>query len=214
MRPTHVLFNGGVFKAEMFRQRLLKMVGGWFDGQAAPRGLEGNPDLDLAVARGAAYYGTAKHGQGIRIRGGTARSYYVGIETAGLAIPSAARPLRALCVVPFGMEEGSALDVPGDEIGLVVGEPASFRLFSSAVRKQDKPGELINEWTVDEISETDSLEATLPPADDLEDQHVPVRFHSRITELGVFELWCESTISNHRWKLEFSVREDAEGRST
>jgi hypothetical protein len=210
IRPTHILFNGGVFKADMLRERLLQVTDDWFGAKAAPKSLEGNRDLDLAVARGAACYGLAKQGHGIRIRGGAARSYYVGIETAGLAIPGAVRPLRALCVVPFGMEEGTELDVPGGEIGVVVGEQASFRFFSSAIRKQDKPGDLIGAWSEEEISETDSLEATLPPADDLEDAYVPVRFHSHITELGVFELWCVSTISEHRWKLEFSVREDAD----
>ena len=114
IRPTHILFNGGVFKADMLRERLLEVVGSWFGAKAAPRALEGNRDLDLAVARGAAYYGLAKQGRGVRIRGGAARSYYVGIETAGLAIPGAVRPLRALCVVPFGMEEGTELDVPGE----------------------------------------------------------------------------------------------------
>jgi hypothetical protein len=208
IRPTHILFNGGVFKAEALRARLLEVVGSWFGAKAAPRALEGNRDLDLAVSRGAAYYALAKQGGGVRIRGGAARAYYVGIETAGLAIPGAVRPLEALCVVPIGMEEGTELDVPGSEIGVVVGEQAFFRFFSSPVRKQDRPGDLISSWTEEEISETDSLEATLPPAEDLEGQYVPVRFHSRITELGVFELWCESTISNHRWKLEFSVRDD------
>ncbi len=208
-RPTHVLFNGGVFKADLLRERLLGVVDRWFPA-ANVDGLEGNRDLDLAVARGAAYYGLAKQGRGIRIRGGTARSYYVGIETAGLAIPGAVRPLRALCVVPFGMEEGTEADVPGGEIGLVVGEQAFFRFFSSAIRKQDQPGDLVSSWSEQEIEETDSLEATLPPVEDLEDEYVPVRFHSRITELGVFELWCVSTNSDHRWKLEFSVREDAE----
>ncbi len=209
-RPTHVLFNGGVFKSDSLRQRLLDVLGSWYAGGSAPRSLEGNHDLDLAVARGAAWYALAKQGRGVRIRGGTARSYYVGIETAGLAIPGAARPLRALCVVPMGMEEGTEADVPGGEIGLVVGEQGVFRFFSSAVRKQDKPGDLVASWTEDELSETDSLEATLPAAQETADGYVPVKFHSRITELGLFELWCVSTISDERWKLEFSVREDAE----
>jgi hypothetical protein len=134
----------------------------------------------------------------------------VGIETAGLAIPGAARPLRALCVVPMGMEEGTETDVPGNEIGLVVGEQGVFRFFSSAVRKQDQPGDLLASWTEEELSETDSLEATLPAAQETSDGYVPVKFHSRITELGLFELWCVSTISDERWKLEFSVREDAD----
>jgi hypothetical protein len=207
IRPTHVLFNGGVFKADLLRKRLLDVAGSWFGAKSGPKGLAGNGDLDLAVARGAAYYGLAKQGRGVRIRGGAPRSYYVGIETAGLAVPGAVRPLRALCVVPFGMEEGTELEVPGAEIGIVVGEQASFRFFSSAVRKHDKPGDLVSSWSEDEISETDSLEATLPPAEDLEDSYVPVRFNSRITELGIFQLWCVSMVSDHRWKLEFSVRD-------
>ena len=207
VRPTHLLFNGGVFKAAALRERLMQVLAGWFAGEP-PQGLAGNRDLDFAVARGAAYYGFAKHGKGVRIRGGTARSYYVGIESAGLAIPGAARPLRALCVVPFGMEEGTEADVPGDEIGLVVGEPAHFRFFSSAVRKDDRPGTLLPSWSEEELAETDALAATLPPGEGTDEGYAPVRFHSKITELGMFELWCHSTVGDHRWKLEFSVRDD------
>ncbi len=224
VRPTHLLFNGGVFKAAAFRQRLSETIGSWFGGRgggaspsAGPQVLAGNDDLDFAVARGAAYYGFTKRGKGLRIRGGTARSYYVGIETAGLAIPGAPRPLRALCVVPFGMEEGTQADVPSGEIGLVVGEPATFRFFSAA-RKQDKPGDLVDRWAEGELEETDSLEANLPKPKDVDEDYVPVRFQSRINELGVFELWCVSTATpageksaaDQRWKLEFSVRRDAE----
>ena len=234
VRPTHLLFNGGVFKAAAFRQRLSETIGSWFAGSAGdgassgggaagPQVLEGNDDLDFAVARGAAYYGFTKQGKGVRIRGGTARSYYVGIETAGLAIPGAPRPLRALCVVPFGMEEGTQVDVPSDEIGLVVGEPATFRFFSAPARKHDKPGDLIDRWADGELEETDSLEANLPKPEAVDEDYVPVRFQSKINELGVFELWCVSTAGNgpaggggageaaeQRWKLEFSVRQDAE----
>jgi len=216
VRPTHVLFNGGVFKADVLRRRLLEVLGEWFVGEpragaAAPQMLEGRHDLDHAVARGAAYYGWAKQHGGLRIRGGTARAYYVGIETAGLAVPGAPRPLRALCVVPNGMEEGTETDVPSDEIGLIVGEPAQFRFFSSSTRKADRPGELLSSFSPDELEETDSLETTLPPVEGADEDYVPVRFRSRITELGVLELWCVGTKNNGRWKLEFSVREDAEG---
>jgi hypothetical protein len=208
-RPTQVLFNGGVFKAEVFRKRLLEVLGDWF-GDAPPVALEGTHDLDFAVAKGAAYYAWSKRRGGVRIRGGTARAYYVGIESAGLAVPGAPRPLRALCVVPMGMEEGTELDVPSAEIGLVVGQPAVFRFFSSTVRKQDQPGDVLRSWSDDELVETDSMETTLQADEEGEEQYVPVRFHSRITELGVFELWCQHTRSEKRWKLEFSVREDAE----
>jgi molecular chaperone DnaK (HSP70) len=209
VRPTHVLFNGGVFKADVLQQRLLDVLGQWFGGQAGPKLLEGHHDLDHAVARGAAYYGWTKQAGGMRIRGGTAQAYYVGIETAGLAVPGAPRPLRALCVVPMGMEEGTESDVPSAEIGLVVGEPAHFRFFSSSVRKADRPGDLLSTWTADELSETDSLEALLPADESVDEPYVPVRFQVRLTELGVLELWCVSTASDKRWKLEFSVREDA-----
>jgi hypothetical protein len=210
VRPTHVLFNGGVFKATALRERLLRVLAEWFPGHEAPKMLEGVHDLDHAVGLGAAYYGRIKHTGGMRIRGGAARSYYVGIETAGLAVPGAPRPLRALCVVPMGMEEGTEADVPSDEIGLVVGEPAQFRFFSSSIRRQDQPGDLIAQWSEDELEETDSLEALLPAVEGIDEPYVPVRFRSRLTELGMLELWCVSTKSDHRWKLEFSVREDAE----
>lgn len=209
VQPTHLLFNGGVFKANMFRAKLTETLASWAGG-TPPKPLEGEHDLDHAVARGAAYYGWAKQRGGVRIRGGTARSYYVGIETSGLAIPGMPRPLRALCVVPFGMEEGTAVDVPSNEIGLVVGEAATFRFFSSPVRKLDRPGELLSHWSEEELAETDSLEALLPKDDAIDEPYVPVQFHTQITELGVLELWCASTQTPSRWKLEFSVRKDAD----
>jgi molecular chaperone DnaK (HSP70) len=208
VRPTHVLFNGGVFKAGVLRQRLLDVVREWFPDPATAQPLDANEDLDHAVARGAAYYGWAKQRGGLRIRGGTARSYYVGIETSGLAIPGAPRPLRALCVVPFGMEEGTELDVPSSEIGLVHGEPVQFRFFSSAVRKQDRVGTALDAWDDEELVETNPLEATLPIDEAIDEACVPVRFRSRITELGLFELWCVGSRTSGRWKLEFSVREE------
>ncbi len=207
VRPTHLLLNGGAFKAKVLAGRLVDVLAEWAGGQA-PQALEGERDLDNAVARGAAYYGWAKESGGVRIRGGTARAYYVGIETSGLAIPGAPRPLRALCVAPLGMEEGDQADVPSGEIGLVVGEPAHFRFFSSPVRKQDSVGDVLTSWSDDELSETDSLEATLDADESVEEPYVPVKFQSQVTELGVFELWCVSTKSDNRWKLEFNAREE------
>ncbi len=208
--PHHVLFNGGVFKAVGFQQRLLEVMTDWSQQSGSEIKVErltGGSDLDFAVAKGACYYGWSKHSGGMRIRGGVANSYYVGIETAGLAIPGAPRPLKALCVVPFGMEEGTQVKVPSSEIGLVVGQPVRFRFFSSKVRKQDQPGTLLDYWSDDELVETDSLTATLT-VDGSADSYVPVKFDSRITELGIFELWCVGANQPGRWKLEFRVRED------
>lgn len=208
--PTHVLFNGGVLKADALRSRLLEVMRQWSAGTRQTDPLEGVHDLDHAVSRGAAYYGWAKDQGGVRIRGGVARSYYVGIETAGLAIPGAPRPLRALCVLPFGMEEGTECDVPSGEVGLVLGEPVHFRFFSSAIRKNDRPGDVLSAWEEGELIETVPLEATLPADADVEDTYVPVTFQSRVTELGMLELWCVATNTPARWKLEFSVREETE----
>ncbi len=212
-RPSHVLFNGGVLKSELLRRRLLEVLGSWYD--AAPRPLAGEPDLDHAVARGAAYYGASKLRGGIRIRGGVARSYYLGIETAGLAVPGAPRPLKALCVVPQGMEEGTDTEVPGGGVGLVVGETAAFRFFSSTVRDGDRPGQLLARWRPDELFETDPLEARLTSSAEGAGAGtiVPVSFRSRITELGVFELWCTSAETGEEWKMEFSVREEGSARA-
>ena len=106
------------------------------------------------------------------------------------------------------MEEGTETDVPAQGVGLVVGEPAQFRFFSSAVRKEDQPGQLLTRWSTDELLETAPLEATLPAEDGEPGYYVPVNFHSKITELGMFELWCVRDNSEQQWKLEFSVRED------
>jgi molecular chaperone DnaK (HSP70) len=203
--PTEILFNGGVFKATPLRQRLLDVLNEW--GKDPVKELHGN-DLDLAVARGAAYYGLVRRGRGVRIRGGTARTYYVGIETSLPAVPGAAPPLKALCVVPFGMEEGTETDVPGQEFGLVVGEPAEFRFLSSTVRKHDPVGTLIEDFE-GEIEESNPL-ATALEEGGKKGRTVPVRLHSKVTEIGTLELWCWSRDGKEKWKLEFNVRERPE----
>ncbi len=205
MKLTHLLFNGGVFNSDSFRNRMLEALASWSEDQKAPIVLGGVEDLDQAVACGAAYYAWTTQRGGIRIRGGTARSYYVGIETSGPSIPGMARPLQALCVVPQGMEEGTQTDVKSREVGLKVGQRGRFRFFSSTTRKQDEAGTYLRNWDETELEETSPLEVELSASEG--EQVVPVRFQSRITELGVFELWCKSTRNDQSWKLELNVRE-------
>ena len=159
--PTAVLFNGGVFKAEPLRQRVARVLNHWAKswGGGDVKVLPGG-DLDRAVARGAAYYGLVRRGKGVRIRGGAARAYYVGVETSLPAVPGAPPPLKALCVVPFGMEEGTEADVPGQEFGLVVGEPAEFRFLGSTTRRGDTVGTMVEEWE-GQIEELSPLATTL-----------------------------------------------------
>ena len=204
-QPTAVLFNGGVFKAEPLRERLVEVLNEWAKASGGTVKELPGADLDLAVARGAAYYGLVRRGKGVRIRGGTARAYYVGVETSLPAVPGSPPPIKALCVVPFGMEEGTEADVPGQEFGLVVGEPAEFRFLGSTVRRDDTVGTLVEEWE-GQIEELSPLATTLE-APGKEGQTVPVHLHSKVTEVGTLELWCISRDGKQRWKLEFNVRE-------
>ena len=203
-RPTAVLFNGGVMRAAALRDRLLSVLAGWYPG-AAVRPLAG-ADPELAVARGAAYYGLARRGRGVRIRGGIARAFYIGIETAMPAVPGMRPPIKALCVVPQGLEEGSAVELPAQELGLVVGEPTEFRFLSSTTRREDHPGALLDTWGADEVEELAPLHTTLEWSGH-EGATVPVHLEASVNELGVLELWCVSRDDGQRWKLEFSVRE-------
>jgi hypothetical protein len=203
-RPTAVMFNGGVFKAPAMQQRIVGVLNRWGQGSDAPVRILPSVDLDLAVARGAAYYGMVRRGKGVRIRGGTARVYYVGVETSLPAIPGAPPPLKALCVVPFGMEEGTEVDVPGQEFGLVVGAPAEFRFLGSTVRREDAVGTLVDDWQGD-VEEMTPMQAALA-ATSGQGQIVPVHLHSKVTEVGTLELWCISRDGKQRWKLEFNVR--------
>ncbi|MBV8628582.1 MAG: Hsp70 family protein, partial [Paraburkholderia sp.] len=163
LHPTAILFNGGVFKSPLLSQRVLDILNGWLAAEgAAPARLLGGADLDLAVARGAAYYGYVKRGKGVRIRGGTARAYYVAVESAMPAVPGMEPPVSALCVAPFGMEEGTEVPLPPQEFGLVVGEPVHFRFFGSSVRRQDQVGTMLDYWSPDELQELEEIQATLP----------------------------------------------------
>ena len=210
LHPTAVLFNGGVFKSPLLVERILDGLNGWLAAEgAAPARLLGGADLDLAVARGAAYYGYVKRGKGVRIRGGTARAYYIAIESAMPAVPGMEPPVQALCVAPFGMEEGTDAALPAQEFGLVVGEPVHFRFFGSSVRRQDQVGTMLDYWSPDELQELEEIQATLPPEGRTPGEVVPVKLHARITEAGTLELEAVPRGTSERWKVEFDVRGSA-----
>ncbi len=202
--PSAVLFNGGVMKAAKLQARIVELLRTW--AKQDVKVLAG-ADLDLAVALGAAHYGQVRQGKGVRIRGGTARAYYIGIESAMPAIPGFAPPVKALCVAPQGLEEGSKVELPDDELGLVVGETSNFRFFAAATRKDDTAGVLI-EADAPGLGELDPVEKLVEAdgerkAGDL----VPVRLEAHVTEVGTLELWCVARDGHGRWKLEYSVRE-------
>ena len=207
LRPTRVLFNGGVMQSDRLRERLKDALDGWL-GEGKSGVLEG-ADLNLAVARGAAYYGRARAGRGLRIRGGTARAYYVGIESAVPAVPGIEPPITLMCVAPFGLEEGSRVQLPPHQLAVVVGEPVRFRFFGSSVRRTDAAGVALERHDPTEIEELAPIEITLPADDRADGDLVPVELGASVTEVGTLLLEAvplEPKHDDERWKVELSVR--------
>ena len=211
IKPTAILFNGGVLKSQLLASRLEETINEWLiDSNSEKAQRLTGVDLDLAVASGASYYGAVRRGQGVRIRGGIASSYYVGIESTMPAIPGMAPPLEALCVAPFGMEEGSSVNIPSQEFGLVIGQPVNFQFFGSNVRRDDLAGTHLDHWGSDELEELPEIQVTLPVSDGRrEGEVVPVTLASRVTELGTLYLEAIATDNGQKWHVEFDVRDDA-----
>ncbi|HHH28203.1 MAG TPA: Hsp70 family protein, partial [Polyangiaceae bacterium] len=189
LHPTAILFNGGVFQSSLLESRVAEQINRWLeaDGGEPARVLDG-ASLDVAVARGAAYYGYVRRGRGVRIRGGTAQAYYVGVEAAMPAVPGMQPPITAICIAPFGIEEGTRCDPAAQELGLVVGEPVSFRFFGSSVRRDDEVGTVLERWSEGELEELPEIQATLPAAGKTAGDVVPVRLRAAVSEVGVLQL--------------------------
>jgi molecular chaperone DnaK (HSP70) len=202
-RPDAVLFNGGALTPEIVRNRIVEVLTAWFDDDPgppyAPRVLT-NVSLDLAVARGAAYYGVVRRGGGIRIGGGTARSFYVGLETE---TGNAERAL--LCVVSRDAQEGEEIKITGHDFDLLMGQPVAFPLASSSVRPDDKPGDLVHA-DPDSIRELPPLQSLMRVSRKAKAERVPVNLLARITEVGTIELWCQSRTDLRRWRLQIQLR--------
>ncbi len=211
LHPSAVLLNGGVFKSGLLANRLLEVLNHWLAAdQAAPARLLRGADLDLAVSRGAAYFGYVRKGRGVRIRGGTAAAYYVGVESSMPAVPGFAPPLEALCIAPFGIEEGTQADLPPYEFGVVVGEPVHFRFFSSTVRRDDVVGTRLDWWPADEVEELAEIEVVLSSEQHRPGDIVPVHLLAYVTEVGTLQLEAVAKEGGQRWKVEFDVRSDNE----
>jgi hypothetical protein len=146
----------------------------------------------------------------VRIRGGTARAYYVAVESVMPAVPGMQPPVQALCLAPFGMEEGSEAALSAQEFGLVVGEQVRFRFFGSSVRRQDEVGTLLEDWEPDELQELDEIQTTLPSEGRAAGEVVRVRLHARVTEAGTLELEALPHDGPQHWKVEFDVRARSE----
>lgn len=192
-KPDAILFNGGFFIPEICRERVADVIERWYGRR--PLILE-NRDLDLAVAVGAAYYSYVKAtGAGLLVRGGLPRAYYVGVGES-----------NAVCLVPRGAEEGQTLELDSQDLHLVANKPVSFRLYSSLVRVDDKVGDTI------EASSDLHLHAPLNAVirfGKSGERLVPVKLRAHLTEVGTLEVWADSKISDHHWRLQFELRKTA-----
>ena len=208
LMPTAVLYNGGVLKAEPLRHRATQVLNRGLNaaGRDQIRVLNSS-SLDVSVARGAAYFGRVKQGGGIRIRGGIARSYYVAVEQAMPAVPGFEPPMMAVCLAPFGLEEGSASVLDDEEFGLYVGEPAQFTFYASSVRQDDVPGTVLEDWDEDVLEVLPPIETILAAQDGMtHGQRVAVRLKAEVTEIGTLLLSCVERNGQGAWNLEFNVR--------
>ncbi len=206
--PRAILFNGGVFKSEIFKKKLIEVIDSWLKeaGKDPIKVLEG-AELSQAVARGATYFGTVSEGHGIRIRGGVSQSYYLGVESAIPAIPGFKPPIKALCVAKQGTEEGTTLDVPERTFAIRIGKTAEFKFFKSNCRREDNFGEIFEDMD-ETFEDTSSLKLELEAYEGMKPGDiVDVKLQVAITEIGTLEVYCIELNGDHRWKLEFNVRE-------
>jgi molecular chaperone DnaK (HSP70) len=218
-----ILFNGGVFQPAALRERLVEVMKGWYDSPGAawqPLTLT-TPSLDLAVAWGAAYYGWLRHTGGRRIGGGIARSYYIGVASEpaasargeGEPLANAAdSDITVVCVVPQRLEEGEEVSLPKPELELALGQPVLFPLYTSTVRREDKPGDLLH-VAPEQLLQLPPLHTVLRGGKRTGTKHVPVTLAARSTEIGTLELWCVAKEGTNRWRLEFNVRDIVKGEA-
>jgi molecular chaperone DnaK (HSP70) len=199
--PDCILFNGGALKPSVIQERIRQAIRRWFgqNDPSLPRILD-NPDPDLAVALGAAYYGLVKTGRGVRVGSGSPRSYYIGVATAD---PGAEK--QAVCLVERGLDEGSRMELEGQDFQVLTNQPVSFDLYSSSFRSGDRCGQLI---TVDDsLTQLPSIQTIIQYGKKGEQVRIPVAIEAGYTEIGTLALGCHSRISDHRWKLHFQLRE-------
>ncbi|MBV9266422.1 MAG: Hsp70 family protein [Acidobacteriaceae bacterium] len=204
-----ILFNGGFFIPQVFRERVRDVVEHWFGRK--PLIFE-NHDLDLAVAVGAAYYSYVRStGAGVVVRGGLPRAYYIGVEAA-----EASSAIQTVCLMPRGTEEGEEIKLSQPELQLLANTPVAFRLYSSLSRTDDKPGDLVSfapEGDMLDPASDPRLHAPLRAVVRFGkggERRVPVTLGARLNEIGTLETWAESKISEHRWRLQFQLRKSAD----
>jgi len=206
IKPDAIVFNGGALTPLAIRERIVEILSRWFPG------VEGTPwrptvltnvSLDLAVAYGAAYYGLVRRGQGVRIGGGSARAYYIGLGTPKHAASDGL--ISALCLVRHGMEEGEEVHLAEPEFEVLANQPVSFPLYASSTRMTDQAGEVLT-LPAEQFSPLPAIRTVLRFGKKASVVKIPVQVSAKFTEVGTLELWCEAHQTNHRWRLQFQLR--------
>lgn len=202
-QPDYILFNGGAMKPVVFQKAVLDSLKAWFPHRPL-RMLESH-NLDLAVARGAAYYGKVRRGHGVKIGGGSARSYYLAIDTS--------EGKKALTLLRRGVEEGATFQ-PETVFTLTPNTPVSFQLYSSHVRVHDREGDLVA---------IDPLEMHALPSiftvfkygsKDSSAEKIPVKVNIELTPLGTIGVSLSGVKTPHRWALEFQLKSSSGQENT
>jgi molecular chaperone DnaK (HSP70) len=199
VRPHAVLFNGGATRSAKVQARIVETIQGWFVG-ADPLGVLDNTRPDLAVALGAAYYGAVRRGLGVRIRGGSARAYYVTVGAAN----AQSEQEHLLCILPHGLEEGREVQVPRT-LDLLTNRPVRFPVWSSSTRLSDPVGAVVD-VAHHELQPLPPIQTVLQFGQKTQSTLIPVQLVAKVTEIGTLELACASAQTPHRWKLAFDLR--------
>ncbi len=208
VRPDHILFNGGFFESPVLRDRLLAELNSALDtGDGREPGVLDNPHLDQAVAHGAVRYGMARRGEGVRISGGLPRAYYLGVGHTDTGLPP-----RAVCLLPAGLEEGASIALSAHTFKLLILQPVEFPLFSSSVRQNDRPGDLVAAGDA-ALRPMPAIKTVVQSGRRRSADSVEVQLHASLTEIGTIELWCEEVNGKRKWQLQFDVRAAAGSRS-
>ncbi|HYP26269.1 MAG TPA: Hsp70 family protein [Blastocatellia bacterium] len=207
-RPDAILFNGGFFAPEALRERVAQSIANWFreKGKRWKPKILSNEAPENAVAIGAAYYNQVRRAGGVRVSGGAARGYYVGVQTGDRA-----GNIKAVCVMPRGVEEGTTLDLSGREFSVLANRPVSFTLYSSTTR-HDPHGEVV-ELDEPEAHKHAPLITVLRYGKKSRVAELAVHLTATFTEVGTLELWCNSLKTGHRWRLQFQIRGEGPAES-
>ncbi len=201
-RPDAILLNGGVFKGDSIRRRILQVIDGWREDGRVTDVLEPS-SFDLAVARGAATYGLVRHGIGHRIGGGAARAYFVGVAQRKKDAVESGK--TGVCLLPRHVEPGESVVMKDRVFNLILGRPVRFSLYASTSDNTDSAGELV-ELTDDIFVRLPAVETVLETQEDLTE--LPVTLKASVSDVGILEVWAESVDRDARYRLEFSLRDE------